>query len=46
MEEFEYYVYRMTKSAVIKNKCKLVKIQNLTFLNPYYKNAITVADWN
>ncbi|XP_051221627.1 uncharacterized protein [Lolium perenne] len=22
-EEFEYYVYRMTKSAVIKNKCKL-----------------------
>jgi hypothetical protein len=41
---------------VVKNKCKLVKIQNLTFLNPYYNNDITVfwgisnditvADWN
>jgi hypothetical protein len=41
-EKFEYYVYRMTKSAVVKNKCKLVKIQNLTFLNPYYNNDITV----
>jgi hypothetical protein len=46
-EEFQYYVYRMTKSAVINNKCKLVKIQNLTFITvEYYKNAITVADWN
>jgi hypothetical protein len=25
-EDFEYYVYRMTKSSVVKNKCKLVKI--------------------